>query len=113
MLNAAITQAHIYLFQGLVEDAQEEAILGGLGKEVTAPADDGGLVSALSEIIASLRWASIIFAVILVILVGFYIMGNVVGNNSQGAAGNLKKVGWVLVGLIVIFQAPTIVGLFI
>lgn len=65
----------------------------------------------LGDAIDWLSYASIGLAVLAIVLVGIYIITNVASNNSGAAAGNLRRVVWVLAGLIVIFNAPQIVSL--
>jgi len=124
MLNAAITQAHttignLNFFQpvdclpdlpGGQANPNNGADCALAGFDTNVSAGDTDFQTSINNILADLRWFAVVLAVIAIILVGFYIMGNVVGNNSAGAAGNLKKIGWVFVGLVVIFNATVFVG---
>jgi|GEM_PF-3838949 len=86
-------------------------VINGLkakGDSVKAPTT--GISQTATDFFEYIKWGGIIFAVIAIAIVGIYIMFNVIGNNSANAAVNIKKVLTVLGGLIVIFNAPAIVG---
>jgi|GEM_PF-5822645 len=58
-----------------------------------------------------LNYIAILFAVICVMLIGFYMKMSVFGNDSAGMAKTVRKILPIFIGLALIFSAPTIVGL--
>ena len=74
---------------------------------------DSDIVSTFGDIIDLLSFISIPLAVAAVVLIGLLIVASVVGANSEGAAKYLKKITYVLVGLVIVFNSHTIIGSFI
>ncbi len=78
------------------------------GTTIKTASEAGGVIGDAIDLFSYL---SIGLAVLAIVLVGIYVIGNVATNNGGAAAGNLKKAVWVLVGLVIVFNAPQIVQL--
>ncbi len=69
------------------------------------------ITNVFSDAINVLSFIAIGLGVLAVVLTGIYIISGVAANNSGNAAANLRRVIWVLGGLVVVFAAVPIVSL--
>lgn len=85
------------------------------GEVELSPGATGGddITETFEEILDLLSFISIPLAVAAVVLVGILIISNIVGANPGGATQNLRKIAYVLIGLIIVFNSHTIVATFV
>ena len=67
--------------------------------------------TVFSQAIDILSFIAIGLGVLAVVLTGIYIISGVAANNSGNAAANLRRVIWVLGGLVIVFAAVPIVNI--
>lgn len=65
------------------------------------------------EILDVLSFLSIPLAVAAVVLIGLQIITNIIGASPAKASSNLRKITYVLIGLIIVFNSHTIVATFV
>lgn len=71
-----------------------------------------GLVSQIRDLLGNAQWIGIICAVLALIIAG----GLIALNNRQGpgaGGGAVEKVGWAIVGALIVVSAPIIIRQFV
>lgn len=93
--------------------APSDATSSGTGTTQATDLDSigGRIGDILGQAIDILSFIAIGLGVLAIVLTGIYIITGVAANNSGNAAANLRRVIWVLGGLVIVFAAVPIVNL--
>ena len=80
--------------------------------QTTCTGDDSAVfMCEAGKVVDIMSYIAIGLAVASVAIVGFLLIFSVAGNNSNVAAHTIRKIFFILIGLIVVFSAPRIAGL--
>ena len=80
---------------------------------VSSNPNDPNIATSMERLLDTLSYISIPIAVAAVVLIGVFIIGNIITGSSQNAMSNLKKIAAVLAGLVIVMNSHLIVAAFI